>query len=284
MSATPVIPPLFQGLFDDAAVFPPGNLPVADAVPAHRAHRTAWYADAVGPLLCGAGRLGELAAAAQGPGPVLRVGLVLPGGSPELGPALAAAAPFEPAGVELTTRDAREAVAALDLLLPAGVPAAVELPRELLRGDGLEEVLDVLVDSPYRAKFRTGGIVAGAFPDERELAGFLTGCAQRGLPYKCTAGLHHAVRHTDPATGFEHHGFLNVLLAAQETDPAAAAEVLAERSGEALAKAVRTLSDRQVTVIRNSFTAFGTCSIAEPLDDLAALGLLSSDPTPQEDR
>ncbi|MFE2108413.1 hypothetical protein ACFXAF_21470 [Kitasatospora sp. NPDC059463] len=292
MSTTPVIPPLFQGLFDDAAVFPPGNLPVADAVPAHRAHRTAWYADAVGPLLCGAGRLGELAAAAQGagpaaaqdPAPALRVGLVLPGGSSELGPALAAAAPFEVAGVELATRDAREAVAALDLLLPADVPAAVELPRELLRGDGLDEVLDVLVDSPYRAKFRTGGIVAGAFPDERELAGFLTGCAQRGLPYKCTAGLHHAVRHTDPVTGFEHHGFLNVLLAAQETDPAAAAEVLAERSGEVLAKAVQTLSDRQVTVIRNSFTAFGTCSIAEPLDDLAALGLLSPDPKPQEDR
>ncbi|WP_328954150.1 hypothetical protein [Kitasatospora purpeofusca] len=282
-----VVPPLFQGLFDDAAVFPPGNLPVAEAVPAHRAHRAAPYADAVGPLLCGAGRLGELAAAvdaAGGTGPRLRVGLVLPGGSPELGPALTAAAPFELAGVELATRDAREAVAALDLLLPPDVPAAVELPRELLRGDGLEEVLDVLVDSPYRAKFRTGGVVAGAFPDEAELAGFLTGCAQRGLPYKCTAGLHHAVRHTDPATGFEHHGFLNVLLAAAETDPKAAAEILAERSGAVLAEAVRILTDRQVTVIRNSFTAFGTCSIAEPLDDLAALGLLSPDLTPQEDR
>ncbi|WP_406111827.1 hypothetical protein [Kitasatospora purpeofusca] len=303
-TGTAVVPPLFQGLFDDAAVFPPGNLPVAEAVPAHLSHRAAPYADAVGPLLCGAGRLGELAAAvgavtgtaagtaaggtgavsADGTGPRLRVGLVLPGGSSELGPALTSAAPFVVAGVELATRDAREAVAALDLLLPPGVPAAVELPRELLRGDGLEEVLDVLVDSPYRAKFRTGGVVAGAFPDEAELAGFLTGCAQRGLPYKCTAGLHHAVRHTDPATGFEHHGFLNVLLAAAETDPKTAAEILAERSGEVLAEAVRTLTDRQVTVIRNSFTAFGTCSIAEPLDDLAALGLLSPDLTPQEDR
>nr|BEK69380.1 hypothetical protein KPHV_66070 [Kitasatospora purpeofusca] len=297
-SSAAAVPPLFQGLFDDAAVFPPGNLPVAEAVPAHLAHRAAPYADAVGPLLCGAGRLGELAAAADavdavtgasvppadGTGPRLRVGLVLPGGSSELGPALTAAAPFVLAGVELATRDAREAVAALDLLLPPDVPAAVELPRELLRGDGLEEVLDVLVDSPYRAKFRTGGVVAGAFPDEAELAGFLTGCAQRGLPYKCTAGLHHAVRHTDPVTGFEHHGFLNVLLAAAETDPKAAAEILAERSGPVLAEAVRALTDRQVTVIRNSFTAFGTCSIAEPLDDLAALGLLSPDLTPQEDR
>lgn len=304
MSALPsggVIPELFRELFDDAAVFPPGNLPVVEAVPAHRAHRAAWYAEAVGPFLCGAGRLGELASAASTPaanggtagagGSVaagdrpLRVGLVLPGGSTELAPALAAAAPFELAGVELAARDAAEAVAALDRLLPPDVPAAVELPRELLRGDGLDAVLDVLVDSPYRAKFRTGGLVAEAFPDEEELAAFLTGCAQRGLPYKCTAGLHNAVRHTDPETGFEHHGFLNVLLAAQETDRAAAATVLAERDGEVLAKTVRSLTDRQITVVRNSFTAFGTCSIAEPLGDLAALGLLSSpSPLHQEDR
>ncbi|MET8539798.1 hypothetical protein ABZW03_03950 [Kitasatospora sp. NPDC004799] len=290
-----VIPELFRELFDDAAVFPPGNLPVAEAVPAHRVHRAAWYAEAVGPFLCGAGRLGELAtavAAAQGQGGTaaagdgpFRVGLVLPGGSTELAPALAAAAPFALAGVELATRDAAEAVAALDRLLPPDVPAAVELPRELLRGDDLDAVLDVLVDSPYRAKFRTGGLVAEAFPDEDELAAFLTGCARRGLPYKCTAGLHNAVRHTDRETGFEHHGFLNVLLAAQETDRAAAAAVLAERDGAVLAKAVRALTDRQVTVIRNSFTAFGTCSIAEPLGDLAALGLLSSpSPLHQEDR
>ncbi|MFJ9444255.1 hypothetical protein ACIRRH_20610 [Kitasatospora sp. NPDC101235] len=322
MNALPsggVIPELFHGLFDDAAVFPPGNLPVVDAVPAHRVHRAAWYAEAVGPFLCGAGRLGELAAVVTnslttgGPStaagsaavtaaaaergtagaddsaaagdPPLKVGLVLPGGSTELAPALAAAAPFDLAGVELATRDVVEAVAALDRLLPPDVPAAVELPRELLRGDGLDAVLDALVDSPYRAKFRTGGLVAEAFPDEDELAAFLTGCARRGLPYKCTAGLHNAVRHTDPETGFEHHGFLNVLLAAQETDRAAAAAVLAERDGEALAKAVRSLTDRQVTVIRNSFTAFGTCSIAEPLGDLAALGLLSSpSPLHQEDR
>ncbi|MFE4394022.1 MULTISPECIES: hypothetical protein [Streptomycetaceae] len=303
MNALPsggVIPELFRGLFDDAAVFPPGNLPLAEAVPAHRAHRAAWYAEAVGPFLCGAGRLGELAAAVSAgsvPGAAgaddsvvagdrpLKVGLVLPGGSIELAPALAAAAPFELAGVELATRDAAEAVAALDRLLPPDVPAAVELPRELLRGDGLDAVLDVLVDSPYRAKFRTGGLVAEAFPDEAELAAFLTGCAQRGLPYKCTAGLHNAVRHTDPETGFEHHGFLNVLLAAQETDRAAAAAVLAERDGEVLAKAARALTDRQIVVIRNSFTAFGTCSIAEPLGDLAALGLLSSpSPLHQEDR
>lgn len=287
--AAPAIPALFRGLFDDAAVFPPGNLPIAEAVPAHRAHRAAWYAESVGPFLCGAGRLDELTAAVAGSahapaGQRLRVGLVLPGGSAELAPALAAAAPFEVAGVELATRDAAGAFAELDRLLAPEVPAAVELPRELLRGERLEAALDLIAGSRYRAKFRTGGLVAEAFPDERELAAFLAGCARRGLAYKCTAGLHNAVRHTDATTGFEHHGFLNVLLAAQESDPAVAAEVLAERDGDVLAKAVRALTDRQVTVIRDSFTAFGTCSIAEPLADLASLGLLQASPLPQEDR
>ncbi|MEV4611011.1 hypothetical protein AB0K43_00210 [Kitasatospora sp. NPDC049258] len=271
------VPALYRGLFDDAALFPPGELPLPEAVPAHAAHRTAWYAEAVGPFLCGAGRLAELRAAVAGP---LRVALVLPGGSTQLAPALAAAEGLTVAGVELADPDLPAALAALDAQLPPGAPAAVELPR----GEGLEAGLDLLAGTPYRAKFRTGGLAAGAFPTEAELAAFQAACAERSLPYKCTAGLHHAVRHTDPATGFEHHGFLNVLLAAAAgEDAAAAAEVLAERSGEVLARAARALTEDQVTLVRGRFTAFGTCSVAEPLDDLAALGLLAP-PAPLEDR
>ncbi|MFI6444032.1 hypothetical protein [Kitasatospora sp. NPDC050543] len=277
------VPALFRGLFDDAAIFPPGDLPMAQAVPAHRAHRAAWYADAVGSFLCGAGRLGELAEVTGGP---LRVGLVLPGGSTDLPSALKAAAPFELAGVELAAQGAREAVAALAEHLPAGVPAVVELPRgEGAEGRaGLEAELDVLAGSPYRVKFRTGGLAAGAFPTEAELAGLLAACAERGLPFKCTAGLHNAVRHTDPVTGFEHHGFLNVLLAALATDRAAAAEALRERSGTVLAGAVAALTERQITTVRGAFLSFGTCSIAEPLHDLAALGLLPPSTPHLEDR
>src|SRR2546423_9174583 len=45
------VPAAFVGLLDDAAVFPPGNAPLPDAVAAHREHRAAWYAPMVGPLL-----------------------------------------------------------------------------------------------------------------------------------------------------------------------------------------------------------------------------------------
>lgn len=165
--------------------------------------------------------------------------------------------------------------AAFDQLLPEGAVGAVEVPR----GPGIPAALDVLAGGPYRAKFRTGGTVATAFPSEPELAGFLLACAERGLPFKCTAGLHHALRHTDPASGFEHHGFLNVLLAAHAAAEGGGAgelvALLAERSGDVLATAAEKLTERQIDVIRGSFTAFGTCSVTDPLEDLLTLGLIT---------
>jgi hypothetical protein len=270
-----MIPALFKGLFDDASTFPPGNLPVTEAVPAHRAHRAAWYAEAVGPLLLAGGRLAELPVL-DGP---LRAAIILPGGPAQLEAALAAADGLELAGVEVAAEDVVETMAALDKHLSPEVPAALELAR----GKGLEEKLDLLAGTRYRAKFRTGGVTAEAFPSVDELAVFLTGCAERGIAYKCTAGLHNAVRHTDPETGFEHHGFLNVLLAAMSGDRAIAADVLAERNGAVLAGVAKDLTDGQVAFIRDAFTAFGTCSIAEPLADLAELGLLTP-PSNLEDR
>ena len=59
------VPALLRGLVDDAAVFPPGSAPLPEAVAAHRDHRTAWYADMVGPLLVPASTLRSLPAAAR---------------------------------------------------------------------------------------------------------------------------------------------------------------------------------------------------------------------------
>ena len=52
---------LFTGLIDDAAVFPPGNASIADALTAHAHHRRQWYAAFVGPLLLPAAELAEAA-------------------------------------------------------------------------------------------------------------------------------------------------------------------------------------------------------------------------------
>jgi hypothetical protein len=143
-------------------------------------------------------------------------------------------------------------------------------------------VLDVLAGTRYRAKLRTGGLRAELFPSSAELAGTLAACARRGIAVKCTAGLHSAVRHLDPATGFEHHGFLNLLLAADALAagvPASGAPAegwLAETDAGALVASLRTWDADRAARARALFTSFGTCSVTEPVDDLVSLGLLPS--------
>jgi hypothetical protein len=291
-----VIPPLFAGLCDDAAIFPPGDLPLPQAVPAHRAHRTAWYSDLVGPFLCGSGRiealgaeLGDAEPGEHGPADrVLEIGLIVPEGSAGLEPALRAVASdprLRIAGLEVVAdRDVpgpegvRRVRAELDRLLPEFAPAA-PTAIEVARGDELLLALDELEGGPYRAKFRTGGTAAAAFPGELELASFLYGAVYRKLAAKFTAGLHHALRHDDAETGFAHHGFLNLLLAAHAALGGAEhpelAAVLARRDGEAIAAELSALDGDRTAAVRQVFTSFGTCSVAEPLADLAALGLVA---------
>ena len=293
----PPVPALFAGLCDDAALFPPGNAPVAAAVPAHRGYRSAWYADLVGPFLLGADRIAEVGAAAAAE--PLDVVLVVRAGPAALGDALARLAErpaLRLAGVELgpdaagTPADAAARCRdALARELPPGAAGVVELRRPADGGSArgraeLDAALDLLAAAGLRAKYRTGGLEPGAFPPAGELAAFVSGCAARALPFKCTAGLHHAVRHTDPATGFTHHGFLNILAATDAALRGAEQGVVAgvlecERGGD-LAGA---LADTDAAALRAVFTAYGTCSVAEPLEDLAALGLLTRPDPPHPD-
>ncbi|MDX6351209.1 MAG: hypothetical protein QOF84_5999 [Streptomyces sp.] len=268
----------WAGLVDDAALFPPGEAPLPEALPAHAAHRAAWYAELVGAFVHPAPRAAELAAAAP-PG-TLDVSLTLPGGPATYRPA--ATALGHSGRVRLVAAevvvpedlDSRSLVDALDVALAEGVRGYVELPRSARRN----EVLRALAGTRYHAKLRTGGIVAEAFPDESELAGAIVACVRQGTPFKCTAGLHRAVRRRDPETGFEHHGFLNVLLATAAAldgdEPDAVAAVLAQRDPDRLVADYAFLGPDGAAAARSRFTSFGSCSIDEPVEDLVHLGLL----------
>lgn len=270
---------LFAGLFDDAAFFPPGDAPVVEAVPAHRA---LWerFGDLLGPFVIPAVRLDELDACLGGGAP-FGVSVIAPIDALPGAVARVAADPrLELAAVEIPqvadATQARAAVWVLAEVLPDGAAAAIEIPRTPAQA----AVLDTLAGSRYRAKLRTGGLSREHFPDEAELAATLAACQRRGVAVKCTAGLHHAVRHTAADTGFEHHGFLNVLLAvdalAQGAPPSAAADLLAQRDGATIAAELRTWPAERAERARELFTSFGTCSVLEPVDDLVALGLLTT--------
>ncbi|WP_228000132.1 hypothetical protein [Nocardia australiensis] len=278
-----VISPLLVGLCDDAALFPPGNAPLANAVPDHFGHERSDHAALVGLFVFPAPRLGELPAiVAEQDGQTLAISLTVPAGTAAVPAALEQLRTID--GVVLVAieigvpegQSAAELFAALDEIAATatGVELFVEVPRDARR----PEILAGLAGTPYAAKFRTGGIVATAYPDEAELAAAIRAVATAGVRFKATAGLHHAVRNTDPDTGFEQHGFLNVMLATHQAavgaDVEEIAATLADRDGTSLAENLAGLSAEAVDALRANFLSFGTCSISDPLTELVGLGLV----------
>ncbi|MDQ6522113.1 hypothetical protein RB608_00810 [Nocardioides sp. LHD-245] len=275
MSIPASIPVPFQHLVDDAAIFPPGLAPLPAAVAAHRALAMTAYAGLVGPLVIDTARLDDLAGLDTAG---FEVSVVVPTPAEVAGVAARATA----AGVRLASLEVRLGgpgtpagqVAAIAAARPAGVTTYVEVPRPA--SPEWPAVLDAVAAHGLRLKLRTGGTEAAAFPAEDEVAAWIIAAVTRDLPFKCTAGLHHAVRHTGAITGFEHHGYLNILLATAQAVAGAEASTLvatlAERDAATLAAAVRAASG--LAAARNTFTSYGSCSVVEPYDDLVALDLL----------
>ncbi|HEX5541082.1 MAG TPA: hypothetical protein VFX60_05900 [Micromonospora sp.] len=275
------VPQLFASLIDDAAVFPPGNAPLPAAVAGHRQHRAGWHADLVGPLLVPASSLAKLPPL-LGDDEQINIGVIGDVPLDELGAACD--------GVDERIRVHQvEAPAAqrgedplpgLDRLLAIArkrphLDAYAELPLT----SGLLDGLDLLARSRadgvrIAAKFRTGGLAAEFFPTPIELAAVICACRDRQLPFKLTAGLHNAVRHTAPETGFHHHGYLNVLVAAAAAAKGAEAGDVAAWLDTTDAAVLCEEAGARRHEVRPLWVGYGSCSIEEPLADLVRLGLI----------
>src|SRR5712691_267540 len=292
MTANPVTAhPLLRGLFDDASLFPPASLKMTAAVAAHAKHAAAWYSPVCGPFVCAEIRLSELRTVLQATGTnSIELSLVVTGGAAAVPTALDAVAAdprLRLRAVEVPALGATDPVEAVSAVAQAldNSPLAVavgyiEPPLAALTDPAnADRQLRIIDDRGYRPKLRPGCTTAPAYPDEQTLAACLAVLVDRRLPFKCTAGLHHAVRHTAADTGFEHHGFLNVLLAvgaaSQGASQAELAKLLAERDPVAVARQIGDLDGMDAGDIRYLFNSFGTCSTEEPVQDLVALGLLS---------
>ena len=268
--------PLWRGLIDDAAVFPPGNAPLDVAITRHFAHKTSPYAACIGALLVPVGVVDQLQALVHQGGVPLAVGLISrPGSDPdELTAAVEALdedALIEIAGIERPWTPAWRDVTPID------APLALEVGRDAhVQADALSDIAVALADGvEVVAKFRTGWTPTWAWPTEDELAAFIVGCQDEALPFKLTGGLHHLVRaeHPDPQ-----HGLLNVILATRAALTGATVEavssVLAERDRESLVDAVAHISDAEAAALRECFTAYGCCEVTDPINELAEAGLL----------
>lgn len=152
------------------------------------------------------------------------------------------------------------------------------------------EILPVVAAHHGRAKLRTGGLTPDAIPPVKAVIGFLRACSREPVAWKATAGLHHPVRgeHALAPDGPRAtlHGFVNLLLAAAlafyGADDAALRRTLAEEDAAAFAldgDLIRwhdhTMTADQLEPVRRDFAiSFGSCSFAEPVTDLQAMGWL----------
>jgi len=262
-------------LVDDAAIFPPGDAPLHEATAAYGARSAENGAELVGTFVLKDTDL-PLVRGFGGP-----LSVVCTGGAGQLaGPVqLARRTGLMIAGQEIAVRDlddlagnVRRVVAATDEL-ETEWPIFVELPQTV-PDHGWLAAADIAAEDGLRLKFRTGGLEASAFPAAEVLAAWIDAALDRETAFKCTAGLHNAVRHTGD-DGFEHHGFLNVLVATRMLFDGATVDeavvVLEQRDGATLVEAARTLD---LAGARRWFWSFGSCSVTEPLADLRELGLI----------
>ncbi|WP_193610470.1 hypothetical protein [Nocardioides lijunqiniae] len=268
----PALDDLWSGLVDDAAIFPPGDAPLSEATAAYAARTAEQGAGLVGTFVLRDTDLPQVR------GFDAPLSVVVTGGAGQLaGPAaLCERLGLRLAGLEIALRDlddlagnARRVIAAVDAARAEGsldddVPVHVELPQ-VEPGHSWRQAADEVAGAELRLKLRIGGVETHQVPSSATLAAWIDAALDRETPFKCTAGLHHAVRHDAG------HGFLNVLAATRLAfDGAPHDEVVAtleERDGSVLAA-------RGLTGTRRWFTSFGSCSVAEPLADLRTLGLV----------
>jgi len=150
-------------------------------------------------------------------------------------------------------------------------------------------------------KLRCGGIVKEAFPSVEQIAAMIQTCALIDIPMKCTAGLHHPIRHFAEEYDAYMHGFINAFGAGIFTsnfpNPENSQErfrmfiLLSHLIGEQVADnfdfgdkgMIWKMGDDRDSIfefdndsIRNcrgkNMISYGSCSFQEPIDDLKQLG------------
>lgn len=270
---------LFDGLVDDAAIFPPGNAPLAAALRDHVNYVNTRYESALGAFLVRTSMVGEMRELAD-PDSVVRVGLISDTG---LAGAIAARDAlqddvwFELVQVEIPLgADADSSVAAEELLaeLPFTVPTYIEVPHGR---DPEPAIAAIALDGAERSKFRCG---PERVPSSGELAQFIASCVRHGVSFKLTAGLHHALPSTDAHSGIRQHGFLNTLAATwMAIQGASRPDITTLLDSNELPAVASVLADADVSRLRSVYRSFGSCSICEPVDELYHLDLLNEEAT-----
>jgi hypothetical protein len=230
---------LLARLIDHAPTFPPASLPAGDALAEDERALASPHAFMLGRLVWRASRLGELSPAERG------ISAVLDASLPD---------------------DARiEAVEVPPGFHLDAVPSLGRIYVEVPLDDRLDSHLEAIQERGFRAKVRCSGAPAN-------LGWFLLECRARGIAYKATAGLHHALN-TDGE-----YGFLNLLAAAVFLDEDALFDDDRERfelRRDAFRWGGRSAGVSEIVAARERrLNSIGSCSFFEPVEELEKLGIL----------
>lgn len=136
-------------------------------------------------------------------------------------------------------------------------------------------------------KIRCGGVEAFQFPPAEYLAETIINARDAGVPLKFTAGLHHPVRLFHSSVQTKMFGFLNVfgagiLAYAHDLSTQKIQEILEDEesghfsfSGNDFSWKDLSVSFSEIQTLRKeALISFGSCSMAEPVEDLQDLGLI----------
>jgi hypothetical protein len=301
----PSVRAFLSGIIDYAGLFPPAKLPLDQAIrnyANYRAGRDAWM---LGRFVIPAARLAELEAyvAPLASGPPLPFSVLGRGGETVDAFRAGVEADLETVAAFRARHGSGVLLAAYEVKPP---PDALQGPvAEVLEGStkalgaaGLGVVYEMPPTSPSSlfarmrggaagVKLRCGGPEAAAFPSCEQVAAVIAACRDNGLALKCTAGLHHPIRHFDRAAGTKMHGFLNVfgagvLACTLRLDEATIRAILAEEDVSNFGfdeigfgwKQYHALTDEIIAARRQFVVAFGSCSFDEPRADLRAMHIL----------
>jgi hypothetical protein len=248
---------VLERLFDDGSLFPPASRTMAEALRAYAEAMSGPHRRVVGPFLCPASRLPEMAASVAGGVPAPEaIGVVGYDGSSGWRQVFTTPGLVHvetPAGAQVP-------------LSPGRVRRYVEVGSQ----DELARALDAIAEAGHRVKVRASGPTRYAVPTSEWLAAVLIGCEQRKLVLKAAGDLHRPFRESGDTA--PRHGFVNLLAAAAATRSGAPAPAVAEVLSAEGADAAG-LVDR-VGGCRELVASLTVPSVDDPVRELTARGLL----------
>ena len=282
MALRPSVRAALSALIDYAGLYPPAELPLGEAIEEFRAARAGRYAWMLGRFIVPAALLRESSQQFDGPFSVIAGGLDdLPGiGAIRAEGVAVECVELRPTGRDVKRLSESRASAGLDDL-----PVFVEIPRVPEWTQTLPDAMRALGEIRAGAKLRCGGLTADAFPSVDETAAFVACATASRVPFKATAGLHHPIRRLDAPSGFTMHGFLNLVAAAAlapRVTLGTLARIVAEEDPAAFSfddasfawRSERVSATELIATRNDAFVAYGSCSFAEPVDDLTGLGII----------